>query len=362
MNGCKLFFLLLFFSSCQKLPEQKEEHAFPVQIGLVTTCKAPIFLEALGHVEPITTIEIRSRIEGAITKIAVQEGSEVKKGDLLFQIDPKPYEAILRQARAQLEENLANLALAEEKLRRYRILAKEEYYSQIDYETLQANYVATAALVEQTRATVERAEINLDYCTISAPIEGRLGILNVTYGNLVSAPDGISGPLILLNQMDPIYVTFSIPEYQLPKIQKKEAQLQVIASFEDFVSSRFAGKLFMLDNQVGPATGMIRLKAIFENGKRSLWPGQFIRTRVILEEIENALLIPFSAVQMTLTEPIVFVVNEEARVEQRTVLLGQREGTQIMVLKGLKPNEKIVLDGQINLYNGAKVFVPKATP
>lgn len=336
--------------------------AYPVEIGMAVSKPMPLFLEALGHVESITSIQIRSRIEGELTGVFFTQGKEVRQGDLLFTIDSKPYEAALKEAEGALEQSLAELALAEEKVKRYRILAKDEYYSQIDYETLQANFASQAAAVQQNQGAVDSAKINLDYCWIYAPIDGMLGILYVDYGNLVAAPDGNTDPLVILNQMAPIYVTFSLPEFQLPQIQRayKKRELKVIAAYDRFDEETFEGALFMIDNQVDPKTGMIKLRATFDNEKRDLWPGQFVRTRLILSTLQNAVVIPATAVQMTLTEPIVFVVKQGNTVEQRTVKLGQREGDEIIVLEGLKGEEKIVTEGQINLFNGAKIFIPRA--
>lgn len=320
----------------------------------------PIFIETLGHVESITSIDIRSRIEGELTGVFFTQGQEVKQGDLLFTIDSKPYEAALKQAQGALDESLASRALAEEKVKRYKILAKEEYYSQLDYETLQTNLATTTALVVQNQAALDSAAINLDYCWIYAPIDGMLGILNVDFGNLVASPNGSSNPLVTLNQMDPIYVTFSIPEFQLPSIQKayKKATLQVLAAYDQFDADSFSGNLFMLDNTVDVQTGMITLRGIFNNPDRSLWPGQFVRVRLILSTMPNAVVIPFAAVQMTLTDPIVFVVKDDNTVEQRTVKLGQREDENVIILNGLKGGEKIATDGLINLYQGARIMVP----
>ena len=326
--------------------------------------EAPIFLEALGHVDSITSIEIRSRIEGELTGVYFTQGQEVKKDDLLFTIDPRPYEASLREAQAALEENLAILALAEEKVKRYRILAKDEYYSQIDYETLQSDYAAAAASVKQNQAQVDKALINLDYCWIYAPIDGRTGILQVDFGNLVGAAGGQpSEPLITLNQMDPIFVTFSLPEFQLPQIQKADRQksLKVLAAYEDFSQDVFEGKLFMLDNEVDPCTGMIKLRALFENGSRQLWPGQFIRTRLVLYTMPDAVQIPYTAIQLTQAGPVVFVVKDNLTVEQRSVKLGQREDDQVIVLEGVRAGEEIAVEGQLNLYAGAHVYIPESS-
>lgn len=359
----RAIWLLLLLASCSKQLDPLPAPAYPVQIGMADVKSMPIFIEALGHVESITSIDIRSRIEGELTGVFFKQGQEVKKGDLLFTIDPKPYEAALREAQGSLEQSLANLALAEEKVKRYKILAKDEYYSQIDYETLQANFAANLALVQQNQGALDTAKINLDYCWIYAPIDGMLGVLNVDYGNLIAAPDGTSTPLITLNQMAPIFVTFSIPECQLPHLQRayRKQELKVLACYDHFEKETFAGTLYMLDNQVDPQTGMIKLRAAFPNEDRALWPGQFVRTRLILSMMQSAVVIPSTAIQLTLSEPIVFVVKENNTVEQRTVKLGQREGNEIIVLEGIKGGERIVLEGQINLYNGAKIFVPKGS-
>lgn len=357
---CALF-LILCLSACHKKPVAPTPPSYPVRIATAVAKEAPIFLEALGHVDSITSIEIRSRVEGELTGVFFTQGQEVKKDDLLFTIDPRPYEAALREAQAALEENLAVMTLAEEKVKRYRILAKDEYYSQMDYETLQSNYAAASAAVKQNQAQIDRALINLDYCWIYAPIDSMTGILQVDFGNLVGAAGGQpSEPLVTLNQMDPIFVTFSIPEFQLPQIQKADRQksLKVLAAYENFSQDVFEGKLFMIDNGVDPATGMIKLRALFENANRQLWPGQFIRNRLILSVIPDAVQIPYTAIQLTQTGPIVFIVKDNFTVEQRSVKLGQREDDQVIVLEGVKANEQVAVEGQLNLYTGAHVYVP----
>jgi multidrug efflux system membrane fusion protein len=348
--------ILLLLSACFKKHVAPPAPTYPVRIGVSVQKEAPIFIEALGHVDSITAINIKSRIEGELTGVFFTQGQDVRKNDLLFTIDPRPYQATLKEAQATLDQNLANLALAAEKVKRYRTLAKDEYYSQIDYETLQANYASTSALVEQNRAQVDSALINLNYCWIYAPIDGMTGLLQVDFGNLV-ANDG--SVLTTLNQMAPIYVTFSVPEFQLHHIQKyySKGTLKVWAAYEDFDKDSFEGKLFMFDNAVDPKTGMITLRAIFENKNKELWPGQFIRTRTILTTVPDAVIIPYTAIQVTQNGPVIFVLTDDLTVEQRTVTLGQREDENIIVLKGLKAGEKIVTEGQLNLYAGAKVDI-----
>lgn len=348
--------LILLFGCSHKKAPATSPPSFPVKIAIAQQKEASHFIEAMGHVESITSILIRSRIEGELTGVFFNQGREVKSGDLLFTIDSKPYEAALKSAQGTLDQNIANRILAEEKVKRYQILTKDEYYSQIDYETLQANLAAASALVQQSQGELDRAKINLDYCWIYAPIDGMMGILQVDYGNLISADSPL--PLTSLNQMAPIYVTFSIPEFQLPHIQRayQKKEIKVLAAYEDFKEETFEGNLYMLDNQVNPETGMIKLRAIFENKALELWPGQFIRTRLILSKIADAIIIPNTAVQLTPTGPIAFVLLDNNTVEQRTLKLGQREDNDVIVLDGIKAGEKIVTEGQINLVSGTHVY------
>lgn len=350
--------LIFCLASCHKEKANPPAPSYPVKVGKAAQKPFDIFIEALGHIESITSIQIRSRIEGELTGIFFNQGQEVRKGDLLFTIDPRPFEAALMQARGGLEETLANLALAEEKVKRYRTLAKDEYLSQIDYETLQANVAALKGQKELYQGQVDSALVNLNYCYLYAPIDGKTGILKVDYGNLVFADS--TDPLITLNQMAPIFVTFSVPEFQLQKIRKyqKMNSLKVIAAFEEFGQETFSGELYMIDNEVDPQTGMIKIRSIFPNEERDLWPGQFIRTRLILTTIQDGVVIPFTAIQMTPNGPLVFTVTEEMRVEARQVKLGQRNGDEILVLDGIHPEETIVIEGQINLADGVKVFIP----
>lgn len=351
--------VLLLLAGCSEEKKEAPPRFFPVKIARAEAKDVPIFLEGLGHVESLTSIQVRSRIEGELTGVCFSQGQEVRKDDLLFTIDPKPYEAALNEAKGALEQSLADLAIAEEKVKRYKTLAKDEYYSQIDYETLQANYASTLGIVQRNRASVDRAAINLDYCWIYAPIDGLTGILQVDFGNLIKA-DG-SQYLVTLNQIDPIFVTFSVPEIQLPRVQKAMKQsadpLKVIAAYEDFKAESFEGCLYMLDNQVEEKTGMIKLRGIFQNGGRNLWPGQFIRTRLLLYIAQNAITMPYSAVVMTQHGPIAFVLKGDHTIEQRALKLGQRQDDAVIVLEGIQAGEEVVTDGQLNLFNGAKASV-----
>lgn len=348
----------LLLIGCQEKKAAPVAPTFSIRAATTTVKDMPIFIEGLGHVESIAAINIRSRIEGELTGVYFTQGQEVRKGDLLFTIDPKPYEASLKEAQGTLDQNLANLAIAEERVKRYKTLANDEYYSQIDYETLQANFASNLGLVEQNRAAVDSAAINLDYCWIYAPVDGMTGILQVDQGNLVSA-DGQT--LVTVNQMAPIYVTFSIPEFQLPLVQKYlkpgGETLKVLVAYESFKEDVIEGSLYMVDNMVDEKTGMIKLRGFFENKNRELWPGQFVRSRLVLTIQKDAVVMPFSAVQMSVNGNIVFVVKDDGTIEQRKIKLGQRQDDTVIVLEGLKGGERVAIDGQINLYQGAKVTI-----
>ena len=351
-------FIFLVVMGCAHKKQPPPPLSFPVQLTTVEQKDVPIYLEALGHVDPIISVALRSRIEGNLTGVFFKQGQEVKKDDLLFTIDPKPYEAALKGARGTLEQYTANLSLALEKVKRFQSLVKEEFYSQIDYETLQSSYAANLALVTQAEAQVESALINLDYCWIYAPIDGMMSILDVDYGNLVGNDQ--SQQLATLNQISPIYVTFSVPEIRLPDIQKyqRQCRLKTLAAYEDFNGEIFEGALDIVNNQVDPDTGMIKLRAVFENTSRELWPGQFVRTRLILTTQKNALVIPFTAIQMTGSGPVAFVAQENMTVERRALVLGERQDDKVVVLQGLKAGESIVLEGQLNLTPGARIYLP----
>lgn len=357
MHRLILFFLLL--SGCQSKKESGvPQYAYPVKVVMAKKETVPLFIEALGHVDSIDRIEIRSRVQGELTGIFFKQGQMVKKGDLLFTIDAKPYTALLQSAKGVLEQGLAELMLAEEKVKRYKPLTQMEFYSQINYETLQSQWEVAKGKVQQSQGELDKAAVDLDYCWIYAPIDGILGIQQIDLGNLVEANG--QTPLITLNQIAPIYVTFSIPEAKLHHVQRQLVQhkeLPVWAAYENFKEEIFQGTLYMLDNQVDDKTGMIKLRALFQNENRELWPGQFVRTRLILSTLENAILIPYTAIQLTDKGPIGFVVLSDQTVEQRSLKLGQREDDSIVILEGIQEGETLVVEGQLNLYQGAQVDI-----
>jgi membrane fusion protein, multidrug efflux system len=355
MKKFLILILLISFVSCAK----KKKISFPpasVKVGKVLTEDVPIFVDTIGHVKSITSIDINARVEGELINIFFSPGKEVKKDEILFTIDPRPYEAALLKATATMEENIANLKLAQDKVRRYTPLLKENYVSKYDFEQFQTNVELYSAIIRQNKADVETAKLNLNYCCIYSPMDGRTGIQNIDIGNLIK-PNG--DPIISIHQIQPIFIDLNVPEKYFPEIQKyqRKEKIQVRASVDDLDTKYSAGHLAVIDNQINQTTGMIKLKAIFKNEDRSLWPNQFIKARLVFRTQKDALMIPTRAVLYTTTGPTVFVVKDQDSVELRKIVVSEEYDEKIMVKQGLKEGEIIVLEGQLNLYAGAKIQI-----
>jgi len=285
-----------------------------------------------------------------------QEGQDVKKNDLLFKIDPRPYEAALRQAEATLARDLAQAKNADEQARRYEILVQKNYVSKDQYEQLRANADALAAAVEADKASVENSRLQLAYCTIRSPISGRAGTVLVNAGNVVKASDVA---MTTINQILPIYVTFSVPEQNLADIKRYMAkgELTVEAVVPGDETHLARGDLTFIDNTVDSTTGTIKLKGTFENRDRRLWPGQFVNVVLTLTIERNAVIMPSAAAQAGQQGQYVFVVKPDLTVESRPVSISRTYGDFAVVAQGVTPGEKVVTDGQLQLFPGAHVEV-----
>jgi multidrug efflux system membrane fusion protein len=333
--------------------------AGPPPAAPVTTAKAvqkdvPIVVSAIGTVEPYNSVNIKSLVGGAITRVAFKEGQDVHKGDLLFVIDPRPYQAALQQAQGILARDRAQMASAEAQAARYAELVKKDYVTQQEYDDAVAAAGAAKSSVQADEAAVEAARLNLAYCTIRAPIDGRTGNVLVQLGNVVKANDV---PMLVLNQITPIYVTFSVPESYLPQIRRESAQgpLKVTASSSD--GSTHDGELTLINNQVDSATGAILLKATFPNAGKALWPGSFVNLSLTLSTRKGAVVVPDNAVQEGQKGTYVFVVKGDSTAGMRPVAVGQRMNGEALIDKGLEAGEEVVTDGQLRLFPGAKVEV-----
>jgi multidrug efflux system membrane fusion protein len=348
-------------SGAGKKPESgrsQSRPAVPVTVVTAVQKSMPLQIEAVGTVEPYSTVSVRSQVTGAITKVHFKEGDDVKEGDLLFTVDPRPFEATLKQAEANLVKDQAVLANAREQSRRYAELVKKQYVSQEQYDQIKTNADAIEATVEADKATVENAKVQLSYCRIFSPVTGRTGSVLVNEGNVVRTNDAT--PLVTINQVTPIYVTFALPEQTLPQIKSRMAggKLTVQAVLPQGQQPE-QGDLSFIDNMVDRTTGTIKLKGTFRNGERRLWPGQFVKAVLKLAD-QDAVVVPSDAVQTGNQGQQVFVVRNDSAVDVRPVVVSRSLNGESVIEKGLQPGERVVTDGQFLLGPGSRVQVKSA--
>jgi len=330
----------------------------PVTAGVVATADVPVFLNAIGTVQAFNMVTIKSRVDGQIVKIAFTEGQDVKAGDPLIQIDPRPFQAMLDQALANQEKDQANLDNAQRNLARDAALLKSNLaVSQQQYENDRATVATNQALVDGDKAAVETARLNLGFADIRAPIDGRLGIRMVDAGNMVRATD--STGLVTISQLKPIFISFTMPQENLHKIHEKQAggDLTVHAYGSDNKTALAEGKLTVIDNAIDQPTGTIRLKASFANADERLWPGEFVNVRLILSVRKGAPTVPAQTVQDGPTGQYAYVIKEDGTVERRPVEVAAVQDGVAVIGKGLSPGDRVVVEGQYRLTNGVRVKV-----
>jgi multidrug efflux system membrane fusion protein len=348
--------LLLLAACSTETEKEKPSNIAPVTIGVATTKNVPVVIKAIGTVEPYNRVSVRAQVAGEITGIHFQQGQEVSQGDLLFTIDPRPYQAALEGALADLARDKATLNSAEEDVLRYGELIKKEYVTSQQYDQVMANADALKATVAADEAAVKNAQINLGYCAVRSPISGRTGTILVQPGNVIKANDQA---VVTINQITPLYVSFSVPEKYLSDIRRHFATgpLAVEATFSDQGASSFRGKLSFINNTVDSSTGTILMKATFRNREKALWPGQFVNVTLTLAISENAVVVPSQAVQRGQQGDYVFVVKPDMTVELRSIQAGQKLDGDTVIRKGLDEGEKVVTDGQLRLFPGARVEI-----
>ena len=355
-----LIILLLLLSACYKKTEPVKKPPAPVTAAAVIQKTVPVQISAIGNVEAYSTVSVKSQIGGELIRVHFREGQDVKKGDLLFTIDPRPYEAALKQAEANLAKDTAQLENAREEVRRYAELVKKGYVAQQQYDQIRTNAAAFEATVNADKAFVENAHLQLKYCFIYAPITGRTGNLMANQGNLIKA--NADTAMIVINQIQPIYVTFSVPEQNISEIKnymaKGNLKIDAFLSKEDMKPEQ--GVLTFIDNAVNQATGTIKLKGTFSNTVKKLWPGQFVTAVLTLTSQPNALVVPSQSIQSGQKGQYVFVIKNDFTVEDRPVNVGMTLNTETVIEKGLQPGEKVVTDGQLRLVPGAKVQIKKS--
>ncbi len=351
-----LLLLTLLASACSNGKAKNPIPPPPVVVGLTTKKTVPVELRAIGNVQAFSTVTVKSKVGGELIRAHFIEGQDVKKGDLLLTIDPRPYEAAFKEAEANLQRDFARARNAAEDARRYESLIQRKVVSAQQYEKIRSDADALDATVLADKAAVENAKIQLDYCSIRSPIDGRTGSLSVKQGNIIKADDVT---LVVINQITPIDVSFSVPEQFLPEIRKHMAskKLQVEASFPQSDEHPEKGTITFVDNAVDTSTGTIRLKGAFANRERKLWPGQFVNVVLTLTEEPNVIVVPSQAIQTGQEGQYVFVVKPDLTVESRQVVVGRTVNGETVVQKGLQADERVVTDGQLRLYPGAKVEV-----
>ena len=350
-------FLVFLLTACSKeKKEQSVKIAVPVTVESVIQKAVPVQIHAIGNVEAYSSVSIKSRVSGELTRVYFREGQDMNKGDMLFTIDSAPFKTALESAQANLVKDTALAKKAEEDVRRYTELYRDELVSRSQYEQIFSTAEALKATVEGDKAAVENARLQLNYCSISAPISGRTGSLLVNEGNLIKAND--DKPMVVINKIQPVYVSFSVPENNLQEIKKYMAsgKLNVEASVSKEDKRPEKGVLTFVDNTVDTATGTIRLKAAFDNKGRALWPGQFVNVQITLATIHDAVVVPSQAVQTGQQGQFVFVIKADTA-ELRPVNAGITHEDMTVIEKGLAPGEQVVTDGQMLLMPGAKVEI-----
>lgn len=335
----------------------------PVFVAAAKSEDVPIILRGIGSVQAYNTVTVKSRVDGTIVQVAYKEGQDVKTGEVLLQIDPRPFQAALDQAVGTQEKDQANLGNAQRDLARdAAIVGANLAVTQQQYDTQKALVASDQATVDSDKGAVEAAKVNLDYASIRSPIDGRTGRRQVDIGNLVQA--SAATPLVVITQMKPIYVTFSLAGTNLTRIREEMARHELtVAAFDANDQKQIAtGKLTLVDNQVNQTTGMVTLKATFANDDEVLWPGAFVNAHLILETVKNGVTVPSAAVQMGPKGAFVYILKNNSTVDTRAVDVTQIEANTALIGKGLQTGDKVVVSGQSRLFPGSKVAVQQGEP
>lgn len=336
-------------------PAEVNHSGVPVVTAQVVEKAMPVTVQTVGAVEAISTVQIHAQVTAQLSEVHFNEGQDVQKGQLLFTLDPRPFEVSLRQAEAVLAKDSAQATSAETTRARNEDLFNRGLIARNDYDVQVANAVALRATVEADAAAVDAARLNLQYTRITAPASGRTGALLVHVGDLIRAND--TNAMVVINQVAPINVTASVPGNLLDDIQRHRAAnpLQLEAVTTESPDSPVTGKLTFVDNAVDSTTGAIKIKGAFANTDGRLWPGLFVNVTLRLSVEPHAVVAPSTAVQQSQQGPYVYVVGQDSAVEMRPVTIARTEGTESVVATGLRPGERVVTDGQLGLTPGAQI-------
>jgi multidrug efflux system membrane fusion protein len=330
----------------------------PVSIAVAAGRTVPVYLRAIGNVDAYSTVAVKARVDGQIVEVGFRDGQAVRRDEVLFRLDARPFLAALRQAEANVIRDRANRDQARSQERRYLDLLEKNFVSKDAYAQFRTNAETADAQLKASEAALETARLNLEYCTIRSPIDGFVGRIMLQLGNLVKAND--TSPLVVINQVRPVYVTFAVPEQGLTPLRQHMAQgpLEATASGSDAASTPLArGRLVFIDNAVDTSTGTIKLRAQFDNADLALWPGQFVTVRVKLYDQKDAVVVPSAAVQTGPQGEYVYVLKPDSTAEVRRVTVARSEGEETIIAKGVSPGEKVVTRGQLRLQPNSKVIV-----
>lgn len=346
-----------FLSACGSTDKKGQTGKRPVPVTLAKAQQQTIArtLEAVGNVQPVATVAVKPQVGGQIIEAPVKSGQDVEKGQVLFRLDPRPFEAAVNEVKARLLRDQVLLKKAEEDRERFARLVRQDAISREQYDQAVTNAASQRAAVTQDEATLASARLQLEYATIRAPMAGRVGEVLIDAGNVVKANDDRT--LLVINALAPAKITFAVPERYLPEIMEefRKGTIEVRATPEGDMRAPAKGALTSIDNSVDKTTGTIRLEALFPNEDMRLWPGQFTRIRVELAEMQNAIVVPAAAVLEGISGPYAYVVKSDNTVEVRLLTTSRAPDNRLIVLKGLAEGEILVLDGQLNLTPGALI-------
>jgi multidrug efflux system membrane fusion protein len=358
--------LVAYFSGDSRArgkPAAKAPAEAPVAVAAALQQSIPVRLQAIGNVEAYASVAVKSRVDGQILEVQFREGQEVKKGEILFRIDARPFEAAQRQAEAQAARDIASRDQAASQAKRYQELLDKNFVSKEAYAQYRTNAQTADATSRASQAALENAKLNLEYTVIRSPIDGYVGRALLQAGNMVKANDTIS--LVVINQVRPVYVSFAIPEQQLATVRElmRKGPLSVDVAAPGSDKPLAEGRIAFLDNAVDQTTGTIKVRAIFDNADAALWPGQFYTVRVKLYDQDNAILVPSRAVQTGPDGQFVYVVKADMTVEIRKVVVERSEGETAVLSGGtVAKGDQVVVRGALRLAPGARVTVTDAAP
>jgi len=365
VRGNKTFYVvlgagLLLTACAKKDPPSFARPPAPVTVATAVAQDVPFYLDEVGHTVAREVVSVQPQVSGTITEIHFTDGADLKKGDPLFTIDPRPFQAQLNAAEANLEQSKAALDFARIQFGRVKDLVESRAIARQDYDTRKNAVDVGEAQVAQNEAALESAKLNLEYTAIRSPIDGRAGHRLVDLGNVVTAN---TTTLLNIERMDPIYADFTSTESDLSEVQRSSAKhaLRVEVRLPDDTKPE-VGELTFLDNSVQSSSGTVMLRATVPNPSRHLWPGQFVNVRLVLETLPKAVLVPAAATQDSANGPFVYVLKADDTAELRPVKLGQRQGELVVVEQGVQPGERVVMNGQLGVIPGSKVHVVNPPP